>query len=607
VKKNNIFYIVFFLRICFGFPVLAQEEEVVTTKKTSSPGMELSVPSVDASRNIMLARSSADYMVTPGDVYTLAYAAGSTPVSYIITVDTSYRIRVSNMGIVNGAGKTFPQLRREVENIVANNYPLSGVQLVLTQPTIFRVFVKGEVYTAGEVDAWGLSRLSSLTERNLTSYASIRDVSIRSTGGQTRVYDLFKAQRSGDISQDPYLRPGDIVTFSRLNRGVTVNGAVERPGKFQILEGENIKELIEIYANGFTPVADKTRISLVRYRDSTEISGDIILLSEKDIPENYILQDMDVISVPAITAFRPAVPVNRVERIITITGAVRRPGAYELMPHENLKEIIEVYADGLTPIADPTRIEIVRLVDSTDIAGDKIFLTESDLADNYKLEHYDVITVPSIVQLRPVMFVEGAVTGITELLDDMGQSTTNVAQDLTSSNRLVVQFSKGETYASLVRSNIDWFTAVSDTQNAYILRNNERISINLNLILYNASYRGSVLVQENDVLIIPFRQYFVTVAGAVINPGRYPYIPDRDWGYYIALAGGFARSLNLAQAVTIIDMNGKRMKKTDVITPETIITAETNHGLYYFNQFAPIVTTFLSIFATIFTVVIATK
>jgi hypothetical protein len=40
------------------------------------------------------------------------------------------------------------------------------VQLVLTQPAIFRVYVNGEVATAEEVPAWGLSRLSSLIEKN---------------------------------------------------------------------------------------------------------------------------------------------------------------------------------------------------------------------------------------------------------------------------------------------------------------------------------------------------------------------------------------------------------------------------------------------------------
>jgi len=509
MKKNSYIFCLVFILWTIGFSLFAQEGEITTTRQTSNAGASLGASAVDASQNIMLARSSADYRVTPGDVYTLAYAAGSTPVSYIIAVDSSYRIRVSNLGIVNGAGKTFMQLKSEVESVVANNYPLSGVQLVLTQPAVFRVYVKGEVYTAGEVPAWGLSRLSSLvTSGNLTGYTSIRDISIKSANGQTRVYDLFKAQRLGEVSQDPYLRPGDEITFNRIKRSVSIFGEVERQGIYQLLDGENINELIEFYGSGFTPIADRTRL------------------------------------------------------------------------------------------------EMVRLINSADIAGDKIFLTENDLANNYVLENYDVITVPMIIQLQPVMFVEGAVTAnVEQALGDIGSSTTNAASDLVSSNRLVVQFNKGETYASLVRKNIRWFTAVSDTQNAYILRNNEQIPINLNPMLYDASYRGEVFVQENDILIIPFRQYFITVAGAVINPGRYPYIPDRDWEYYIALAGGFIMERNARETVTITDISGRRLKKTDAITPETTVTASTNHALYYVNLYAPIFTTLLSIVSTTISII----
>ena len=102
-------------------------------------------------------------------------------------------------------------------------------------------------------------------------------------------------------------------------------------------------------------------------------------------------------------------------------------------------------------------------------------------------------------------------------------------------------------------------------------------------------------VERNDVLIVPFRQYFVTVAGAVAAPGRCPYIPDRSWEYYVALAGGFVRERNSWESVAIKDISGKAMKKGDPITPETTITARTNAGLYYFNQYAPVVTTLLSI------------
>jgi protein involved in polysaccharide export with SLBB domain len=443
--------------------------------------------------NPQLAMSNAGYRVTAGDIYTLAYAAGGVPVTYQIAVDTSYRIRVSNLGVINAAGKTFLQLKSEAEAIVANNYPLSGVQLVLTRPAVFTVYLKGEVHTAAEYPAWALSRLSSLLSGNrLTPYASLRNVSVTSSGGQTRTYDIFKAQRDGDLTQDPYLRPGDTVTVNRVERMVTVRGAVERPGTYQILGGENLSELVFRYGNGLTPVADVSRMELIRY-----VGGE----SE---------------------------------------------------------------------------------------SGEKLFLVGKDIEDNFRLSNLDTVYIPMITDLMPVMFVEGAVQLLNVETEDV----------LSGANRLTVRFNEGENYASLVQRNRGWFSPVSDTRNAYLLRGEERIRMNLNPMLYDSSYRSAYYVEEDDTLVIPFRQYFVTVAGAVARPGRYPYIPDRTWEYYVALAGGFDPIKNAFERVTITDITGKRLSKGEEITPETIITAPANGGLYYFNQIAPVITTALSIITT---------
>jgi protein involved in polysaccharide export with SLBB domain len=579
-KFVKVLLLFFIMGMCRG--LFAQDAEV-NQDMSSAPGAE-DDPGLGLMPSAQLALSTPDYPVTAGDVYTLAYLAGSQGVDYTITVDTGYRIRVSNLAVINAAGKTYNELKAQVESVVTTNYPMSGVQFVLKTPAVFKVQVKGEVKTAGEVSAWALARLSSLSG-HATSYGSLRDVSVTSSNGVTKTYDLFKAGRMGDMAQNPYLRPNDVVSFNRVERRVMVSGAVERPGTYQLLEGENLRELVDGYGNGFTAVADKTRMALVRYNSGESISGDRIILKEKDYLGDFVLYDLDSISVPPITALRPALTLNREERRITLEGAVRRPGTYELMPEETLKDLIEVYGDGFTPLADIARIELTRFVNGQDKVGNKIYLTEEAVEGNYSLENYDVITIPARESGRPVLFVEGAV-----VVSDEG--------DLTASNRLTVRFEPGENYGPLVRRNMGWFSAVSDTRNAYILRGDERIPIDLNFLLYNAESRSPYNLEPNDTLIVPFRQYFVTVSGAVINPGRYPYIPDRNWEYYVALAGGFKKDQNTFKKVTIRGASGQKMSKSSNIIPETMINAETNSFLYHFNQVAPIITTTLSIVTT---------
>jgi len=195
----------------------------------------------------------------------------------------------------------------------------------------------------------------------------------------------------------------------------------------------------------------------------------------------------------------------------------------------------------------------------------------------------------------PVMFVEGAVGDLEK---------TSSAVGLYTSNRIIVRYRIGETYASLVRRNADWFIPISDTSNAYILRGSSQIPINLDNALYNISYRGEVLVQENDILVIPFRQFFVSVAGAVERPGIYAFLPGMDWEHYIAVAGGFIPHRNSRKSVTILDADGMKLNKKDMISPGSTITADTNRFMFYFNHYAPVVTTTLSAVTTLLTIMI---
>ena len=726
------------------------------------------------SGSVQEAMSNADYMVTAGDVYSLTYAANGTAVSYTIAVDSTYRIRVSNLAVLDVSGKSYLTVKKQVEEIVQKNYPLSGVQFVLLNPATYKIVIKGEVTQTTERSVWALTRLSSVVSGITTPYSSVRDVTITSANGKKRVYDLFKARREGDLSQNPYLRPGDVVTVNRILRLAIISGSVERPGTYELMKGENLKELIEYYGSGLTELADTSRITLVRNIESKNKSGDQIYLDENAISTNYELKNGDVITIYSNADLRPSIilegiinnpkpnvdnitntiteestsaidasyrtsvkfydgenyatlirrisgmfstysdlqnsyvvrngekiPMNlenilydaafiseydvqkddklvipfqqnfqkvivkgevksvreenawplrrlstiieenltnysstrdvqvtsvdgktttydlfratrfgdleqnpyirsgetitiqRMERKVTISGSVERPGTYELMKGENLKELIEYYGSGLTELADIRRIELTRSLETKEgfESGEKIYLEENDLAENYPLECYDTVKIYSYEILKPVMFMEGAI-----------QANEDVS--LETSTRKIIQFENGTDYAYLIRNHNSLFTsAVADTRNAYIIRGEQTIPINLDNILYNTSYNTKILVQANDVLVVPFRQYFVTVAGSVNAPGRFPYIPDRTADYYIGLAGGFDKTQNFANAMEIVDINGKKLSANDIITPETTITAKTNSFTYYFTRYSGILTTLASLITTTISVI----
>ena len=466
---------------------------------------------VDFTPNPQIAMSSADYPVTAGDVYQLLFAAGATPVTYVIPVDTTYKVRVANLGVLNASGLTYLQLKQQVESLVNRNYPMSGVQFVLTSPATFKVIVTGEVTKTEEKTVWALTRLDRIVQDLFTPYSSERKITVVSANGKEHSYDLFTARRYGKIDQNPYIRPGDTVHVERMTRKVTISGAVERPGTYELLNGETLKDLVLSYGNGLTITADTSRIELIR----TATSGN---------------------------------------------------------------------------------------------AGEISYLSQKDIDNGTDLVCYDKVIISDFRDLQQVMFIEGAV------------STGAVSTNLESSVRITVTFDKGENYASLVRRNRHILSASSDAEKAYIIRTVpaatdengnvvskiSHIPLNLNQILHDASFYSTEYVQKNDTLIVPFRQFFVSVSGAVASPSRYPYIPDRDWKYYVGLAGGMKEFQNVGNAVRITDKDGKQLSKSDPIQPESNINVLANSPWYVWSQYSGGIVTILSLVSTTLSILAVT-
>ncbi|HPN03569.1 MAG TPA: SLBB domain-containing protein, partial [Rectinema sp.] len=350
------------------------------------------------------------------------------------------------------------------------------------------VFVTGEVTKSSWVGITGLTRLRDVVTPLLTRYSSIRDVKIKTTDGFEKSYDLFKADRYGDLSQDPFLRPGDEIRLSSLTNLATIQGEVKRPGTYQLLPGEGLKELVDLYADGFTEKANTSRLTLLHY------------LSDS------------------------------------------------------------------SPVGEKLQFDYAKFPD-------------------IKLRLYDVVTVPSLQELLPVVWFEGAV----------GVSSTGSSPE--TSQRVAYNFVPGETVSQAALNNRKLFSAVSDLASGYIIHaDGSTTAIDLAKFIYDYDLTNDLPLKANDTIIVPFRQFFVSVSGAVRYPGRYPYIPKRTWEYYIGLAGGFDTDKNSGQKITIYDVKSHKVAIANrEIQPEDNIVAESNSFTYNMMKISSIISTILSL------------
>ncbi|MBN1799615.1 MAG: SLBB domain-containing protein [Spirochaetales bacterium] len=288
--------------------------------------------------------------------------------------------------------------------------------------------------------------------------------------------------------------------------------------------------------------------------------------------------------------------IKRVQRQVRVYGEVFRPGTYQLLEGEGLGELISRYAGGFTGLSDSSRIRIIRIISDDKQSGEAYYLNSSDsLFKDFVLHDLDEVYIPNKKDSLPVVYFEGAL--------ELEQEKT--ATDQARSQKYTYRFVEGQKLASALEELYDSFSPEADLQGAYIIRleQKEPIPVNIEELIHNYAEEKDITLMPYDRVVIPFRQYYVTVSGAVFKPGHYPYMPNRSYKYYLRLAGGTDPQKNVGEAVTITDLNDVVQSTARVIQPDDTIYAEYNNALYHANQWAVLIGTAVSVTALVLTII----
>ena len=105
-----------------------------------------------------------------------------------------------------------------------------------------------------------------------------------------------------------------------------------------------------------------------------------------------------------------------------------------------------------------------------------------------------------------------------------------------------------------------------------LIRGGEEIPVDGTLAFATVE-KGSTVLQQGDVVVLPFSKLFVTVNGAVQNPGNYAYVPGESAEYYIGLAGGLSLDARADRKLNVYDETGKAVRRSAAIEGGYTITA----------------------------------
>ncbi len=281
---------------------------------------------------------------------------GASQQTYQLRIGSNGSINIPDIGPIFVTGMEFQKAKELIKKrLIAIYHGMEGqnpntyADVSISNLRSIKVNVIGEVMAPGTytlpstASAFNALYLSGGPNENgsFRNIQVIRDNKIIHT---IDVYDyLINANMEGNIQ----LREQDIINIPTYQKRVEVSGAFKRTGNFELTQNEKLTDLIR-YVGGFTDQAYKAQLSLTRITDTEKKIIDI----GQSIFESFTPNNGDSLVASNI--------IDRFENRVNISGAVFRPGTYELTDGLTLSGLIKK-AQGVKENYFSSRGLIIRL------------------------------------------------------------------------------------------------------------------------------------------------------------------------------------------------------------------------------------------------------
>lgn len=290
--------------------------------------------SMDVFRTTDGAQAPDTYVLGEGDeIHISVFGASQTEIHQRVAPDGSIQPAGSTKIFLKGM--PLGQARTAIQNKLSQHYSFRPDQIAVTITTARTVTVS--IY--GEVGVQGGFTLSALnTAFNAlaaaggpTAIGSIRNIQ-RSRAGKTDRLDLYQYMTGNTKNVMFDLQNNDVLFVPVANNIVKIEGAVRRPMRYEMIDGETLKDLIE-YAGGLTYDVFPNFIQIER-RENDELKYlEFNLDKVMSGKEKVAVKGGDVVRIR--TSNRP------MENYVTIRGDVYYGGNFDLGQNNSLKALID--------------------------------------------------------------------------------------------------------------------------------------------------------------------------------------------------------------------------------------------------------------------------
>ena len=326
-----------------------------------------------------------NYVLGPGDQVVIDIY-GASQRTMTLTVSPDGTVTVPGYGPVHVSGLSVASAKQKLRSSLGSRYASSNLDLTVGQTRTIMINVMGEVRVPG---TYTLSAFATVFHAlylagGINDLGTLRNVKVFRQGRQVTVVDIYDYILNGRLGGNIRLMDNDVIQVGPYDCLVGITGNVKRPMFYEMRSNESVKTLLN-YAGGFTGDAYQKNVRLTR-KSGSHFS--VFNVNEFDMA-TFKVADGDAVEVDGI--------LNRYENMVEVTGAVFRPGKFELGGAvSTVKQLVE-HADGLTEDAFTAHAVLNRMKEdrtrevlSVDIKG----IMEGIVAD-IPLRNEDVLFIPT--------------------------------------------------------------------------------------------------------------------------------------------------------------------------------------------------------------------
>ena len=470
--------------------------------------------SLDVFRTTDGAQAPDSYVLGEGDeIHISIFGSSQTEIHQRIGADGSIQPAGSTKIFLKGM--TLAQGRKAIQSKLSQFFSFRPDQIAVTISTARTVTVG--IY--GEVGVQGGFTLSALnTAFNAlaaaggpTAMGSIRNIQL-SRGGKTSRLDIYQYMTNPTVGTPYDLQNGDVLFVPIAQKVVNIAGAVRRPMRYELIDGEGLKELIGL-AGGLTDGAFLDYVQIERFAEGGKKYLEYNLKSVVEGGQKVALEPGDVIRIRSGN--------EPLDQYVAISGDVYYPGSYDLAKNTSLKTLIENAKPTYTARTEYVYVERTRPDETVEVLT--VPFPGVNGNPDFELQARDAVRVLNLASFRDV-----------ETISVNGQVRNPFTRTFGLNDRMTV--AQAIEYADGLKPSV--FPV------AYIFRRDLTNADKMEYIRINLDTDGDTLLQPGDNLNVYDNTTYtnigeVRVSGAVKNPFGTAYDPSLSLHDLLSMAGGF--------------------------------------------------------------------